>query len=335
MADIGEKTYLLDENDVISVKQGGTNASTEDKAFENLSKNFGYAFPRVYTNKNLNELTTSGVYFVSGDKPETNEYNIPTEYYNSINQYFEFNVVVFAIGSRCFQLAMSTYHNNHLLCNIWYRLGVKLDSTMDNISTWYEWKKVANAESFLPLTGGKTLTGSVSLKREFGSDNIISEVVYPYDTKINNERVSSITKAKNGYTQAVLSFNEFGVALLDRTNPESFKAYNLFGEHNLNLLKTNIQKLLNGGNVSMVKSIQRGVISFGSSSTTATATISAVNIAKAIVIHSGSIYGNNNSNGLPGNWDARLDLTSGTVVTATRAYTGGTPTVSYQVVEFY
>lgn len=90
---------------------------------------------------------------------------------------------------------------------------------------------------------------------------------------------------------------------------------------------------------SVVKSVQRGSLSF--SSKTATATISAVDVNKAIVVHGGSSYAGVGS-GYPGAtdsglWDARLTLTNSTTVTATvgyynSSYTGPT---TWQVIEFY
>ena len=89
---------------------------------------------------------------------------------------------------------------------------------------------------------------------------------------------------------------------------------------------------------SVVKSVQRGVISF--SKATATATISAVDVNKAIVVHGGSSY-NDNYNyvdaNISGLWDARLTLTNSTTVTATVGYyrSGYTGPTTWQVIEFY
>lgn len=88
---------------------------------------------------------------------------------------------------------------------------------------------------------------------------------------------------------------------------------------------------------SVVKSVQRGSLSF--SSKTATATISAVDVNKAIVVHGGSSWGDGGSasTSYSGSWDARLTLTNSTTVTATvgyynSSYTGPT---TWQVIEFY
>lgn len=101
-------------------------------------------------------------------------------------------------------------------------------------------------------------------------------------------------------------------------------------------LATAIQSLIDSGVISMsaVKSVQRGIITIAADKTEGTATITAVDTAKAVVLFGGSIYGST-SNGLSINWDARLVLSSATKVTATRAYASGyNVTVPYQVLEF-
>jgi len=83
-----------------------------------------------------------------------------------------------------------------------------------------------------------------------------------------------------------------------------------------------------------IKSVQRGVITFSSSSTTATATISAVDTSKAFVLWGGAINGTSYTDASnPGSWDARVDLTNSTTVTATKWWSFAS-TLSYQVVEF-
>lgn len=89
---------------------------------------------------------------------------------------------------------------------------------------------------------------------------------------------------------------------------------------------------------SVVKSVQRGVISF--SRATATATINAVNVNKAIVVFGGSSYRGNYGGSDPydsGYWDARLTLTNSTTVTATVGYynSAWTGPTAWQVIEFY
>lgn len=90
----------------------------------------------------------------------------------------------------------------------------------------------------------------------------------------------------------------------------------------------------------VVKSVQRGVITIGESSTSATATINAVNIEKASVSHLGSLSiagGNYSGDEEPTLNSTHLTLTNSTTVTANRGGSGSkrTVTVSYEVVEFY
>lgn len=113
------------------------------------------------------------------------------------------------------------------------------------------------------------------------------------------------------------------------------------GQISLDLAKESTsQEILNAVNTmasntgGVIKRVQRGVISFGDSDKTKTATISAVDTTKSFVLWGGSIYGSSSSSSNSGHWDARLDLTSSTVVTATKYWTA-ISTISYQVVEFY
>ena len=110
-----------------------------------------------------------------------------------------------------------------------------------------------------------------------------------------------------------------------------------FGEHNTELLAPVIQNLLKGGSVSMVKSVQRGIIWIGSDSTEATATITAVNTSKAVVLFGGSSTSASSSNSAYLKYSfVNLALTNSTTVTASRADSGhANLNVPYQVVEYY
>ena len=97
-----------------------------------------------------------------------------------------------------------------------------------------------------------------------------------------------------------------------------------------------IQSLIDSGVISMsaVKSVQRGIITIAADKTEGTATITAVDTTKAVVLFGGSIYGYT-GNTYSNSWDARLVLSSATKVTATRAYAPHyNATVPYQVLEF-
>ena len=78
-----------------------------------------------------------------------------------------------------------------------------------------------------------------------------------------------------------------------------------------------------------IKSIQRGTISIGSGTSSATATISSVDTSKAVIENLG-VRGNG---AVPA---GTIELTNSTTVTAHRGYDMGLITVhAYQVVEYY
>lgn len=113
--------------------------------------------------------------------------------------------------------------------------------------------------------------------------------------------------------------------------------YQYFGEHNTSLLATTIQKLISGGSISMVKSVQRGIITIAANATVGTATISSVNTSKAVVLYGGSINNGSDSKSTSssGYWDVRLILKSATQVEATRRHVANFDVyVPYQVLEF-
>ena len=80
---------------------------------------------------------------------------------------------------------------------------------------------------------------------------------------------------------------------------------------------------------SKIKSIQRGTISL-SGTTSASATISSVNTAKATLTYLGNSVGDS-----PATVQARIALTNATTVTATRSATSTSAAVSYEVVEWW
>ena len=86
-----------------------------------------------------------------------------------------------------------------------------------------------------------------------------------------------------------------------------------------------------------VKSIQRGTITIPASTASKTATITAVNPDKALVVFSGFVFGDHQYDSFSGNATASLTLTNATTVTASRYNTSSddTLTIPYQVIEFY
>ena len=95
-----------------------------------------------------------------------------------------------------------------------------------------------------------------------------------------------------------------------------------------------VQSDLQTGGVSVIKSIQRGYITLSSSesNSTITATISPVNVNKAIVVYAGMCTSVNNLKYYP-----QLVLVNSTTISLSRyeTATNGSTVVPYQVIEFY
>lgn len=82
---------------------------------------------------------------------------------------------------------------------------------------------------------------------------------------------------------------------------------------------------------SVIKSIQYGTVTLAAVAS-ATATITSVNVAKAVLIYLGNSCGTSTVLYDAFTW---ITLTNSTTVTGTRSGTGNTNVVSFVVVEFY
>ena len=184
---------------------------------------------------------------------------------------------------------------------------------------------------------GDVMTGSLTVMDNFNVNKTFDDVEYKtyvrpinYSIASNGDYSTGLIHYKDGVNQAQLMFNKDGIMLRDNVNA---KAYKMFGQHNASDLTNVIKSLLTGGEISMVKSVQRGTITI-SSGTSATATLAkAVNMSKASVSYGGayndlSSYSSNNA--MP-----TVQLTNSTTVTATKGTSSGKTTVTYEVVEYY
>lgn len=91
---------------------------------------------------------------------------------------------------------------------------------------------------------------------------------------------------------------------------------------------------LYGWLATQIKSIQRGTITISSAVTSNTATITAVTMAKSIVVSGGFTVDDTYAAG-PEEYMVRLVLTNTTTVTASKGVSGTGITIAYQVIEFY
>lgn len=188
---------------------------------------------------------------------------------------------------------------------------------------------------YLPLTGG-TLSGDIAVMHSY----------YPSIRVGFGDKASSIQHdltSGTSYLMNVLGGDVARLALLAPSNNAVifetisngvYKGYNLYGDHNKSLLATTIQSLLAGGEISVVKSVQRGT-------TTATEiTINAVNPDKCVVILDNGLLGvtgkvsTDKQYLVNGTTLVNLTATKLTIET-NKSGTGGQGTVSWQVIEYY
>lgn len=84
--------------------------------------------------------------------------------------------------------------------------------------------------------------------------------------------------------------------------------------------------------ITAIRTIQHGTIALNTTTLTNTATVSAVTVAKSVLIPLGTQR--NSVASTDGSADVRLSLTNTTTVTADRSETGGLTTTGFVLVEF-
>lgn len=109
-----------------------------------------------------------------------------------------------------------------------------------------------NMEAFLPLSGGE-LTGELIVNENFQVRKTFDNIPYRsyirpinYSVGSNGDYSTGLIHYKNNANNAQLMFNKDGVMLRDNINA---KAYQMFGQHNTDLIK-NICLPLTGGTMS-------------------------------------------------------------------------------------
>ena len=217
-------------------------------------------------------------------------------------------------------------------------------------------------ESIIPIANGGTGATSNSIAiRNLGNPSYVFLTRSPdLDEGVNRSDINSLVMAGVLLTEAVEGvknipsfFRDGGrktAVCFDTGNPAQYNGYMAFDYYSKeiamrmgqaqdwrrivtdNNIVEMVQSALQSGGVSVVKSIQRGSVAIHADMNSNTATISAVNINKAIVLYTGMSTSNNSLTYYPS-----ITLTSPTEITATRyAGSGNYSTViPYQVIEFY
>lgn len=177
---------------------------------------------------------------------------------------------------------------------------------------------------------GITLNATDSVKRALLQQSSNNASLYTYST------AGDATNCRLLKLQDAASNSNIGnaLSLVDRVDG-SDKVYNILTTANA---ASTIQSLLQGGSISVVKSVQRGTTSVNAGGTK-TVTITSVNTSKAFIICNNSVA----TGRLDGSPSSTTDityrtisaeLTSSTVITFTNS--GGVSGTAYwQVVEFY
>lgn len=104
----------------------------------------------VFSNVDLNTLVKDGFYFVAGNTTDTNNFNLPEEYYNYLaslgtGKYWEFQLITFAIGSRCCQIGTVPYSGaNVFQGRLYFRVGT---GSGPAISSWTAWDRYYSANN--------------------------------------------------------------------------------------------------------------------------------------------------------------------------------------------
>ncbi len=188
---------------------------------------------------------------------------------------------------------------------------------------------------------GDAMTGnlkvSVNGPAQFRAENNNQSVGRSMIAQLDANGVAQLWNYKDGNNAQFINVNpETGdindAVILTRRLAGTSTPYKMFGQHNVLLLAAAIQTLLQGGNITMVKSVQRGQVAEGSSGS-GSITINAVDMSKTFVNLLGHSPIGNNGGGV------EIWLSSATTLSYTRgsSVSSGTsgPAFSWEVVEFY
>ena len=115
----------------------------------------------------------------------------------------------------------------------------------------------------------------------------------------------------------------------------SIREYKMFGEHNTDLLSPVIQNLLTGGEISMIKSVQRGFKYTTAGTSSVTVEINAVDISKSDISVEGSTFGNSGAYSGVAVFVKEVTDTSFTVVPVDYQGTDTIFKFGWQVIEYY
>ena len=313
------KETILNKVDVLDIKHGGTGKATKKEAFDNLAflGNNPISSTDEDTPQKWGELGSGYAWFYTADLM----INQPYPYMFVISYYNNDSGSVFQTG--CEQKSGTVY----------YRTG--------NRTGWLM--------SWTPLlsTKGGTMSGQIYMNNlgiVFNKDADWDNGNY---FSINAENDSVKIQVKRNGRNRMFYFNN-NATKIDQAlqmwwyddGKEHYASF--FGEHNKSLLATTIQNLLKGGDISVVKSVQRGTVNRTNNSKIEdyyNITISAVNTNKSILIINGLSYTGNSGASSPCLSTGKI--LNSTTIAVSPTWVDNSPEscgykeINWQVVEYY
>ncbi|MCI1959195.1 MAG: phage tail protein [Clostridia bacterium] len=323
------------DNSVLPVANGGTGANTAKGGLANLLGLSKLAAISAATN--YADTSIDGVMFVS--LSPTNHAGL----YALLGELYAYIVQIFYVATDASRSRIQIAHGyiNNKMATRYYN---------GNTGTWSSWQKVYTDADVIPVANGGTgATDSSTICKNIGAlqrtsiSPSTSEMLGETDLnnvkscgfyRITSSNTNGPITSGNGHTLLVIPWdtNTYmqmyfygGPTVYIRVSTGAW--YQIITENNL---ATQVQSLLTGGSVSVIKSIQRGTVNLENEQYSATATISAVDTSKAVIHFLGGVYENNTLQSF-----GRIELTNSTTVSVYRYVRNYTAAIGFEVVEYY
>lgn len=343
---------LFKGQSVIPVSNGGTGKTTAKEAFAALGADYGFPSAKQMGDIDLNTIIENGYYFTSGSNSDDNvaQKHLPPVNVNTANRkYYELNIIVSGFQYRKTQIATFAFNTySDLINKTWIRTGMHQEDK--SAWTWTNWVEIFSEKSVIPIANGGT--GKNNLNDFISNKNIAPA------GKLSDVKTSGIYLAypSSNYTDYPNNGGNFGVLVVVQSSNYVYQTfYGAFTSNNNvvinyrwinistdtttgwveNVNSINLPTMMNAafqsGGVSVVKSIQKGVIDVGSEREL-TIQISNINPQKAFVILNTSTTFNSSSNRSYSHYLKSLTATNIVVDSPTMHNEGF---LSWQVIEYY
>ncbi|MCI1999545.1 MAG: hypothetical protein LKJ75_02610 [Clostridia bacterium] len=334
-------TKLAADNSVLPVKSGGTEANTAKDGLANL---LGLSkLTAASTAVDYADTSTDGVMLVS--LSSTNH----AELYALLGGSYAYIIQIFYLATDSSRSRMQLAHG--------YLNNIMATRNYDgNTGTWSSWQKVYTDVDVIPVKNGGTGANAANAARDnLGAFRKVAAYDPGGNTNLDTTTyelvVAAITSTVNPELHALMPNDTFVFVTQYFYSVQSASTRRVQVAHSYSNLiavrvystkwgewqpvitgdnvAAQVQSLLTGGEISVIKSIQRGTISLAGVYS-ATATISSVDTSKSVISYLGNV--------VPEYADqfARVELTNSTTITAYRNSNNANSTVvGFEVVEYY